>query len=91
MTFSIVKHPTIDDPYPSVFQLRLLNSERLPSQMREEVQTGMVLVDAWDRWFREHRGLYLVLESDISMMDMAERPQANQVDRTQSPLQSIKP
>jgi hypothetical protein len=31
--------------------------EKLPSQMREEVPTGMGLVGAWDRWFREHRGL----------------------------------
>jgi hypothetical protein len=85
MTFSIVREtPHIDDPYPPVFQFRVLNSERLPSLMREAlVPIGMVLVGAWDRWFRKQAPRTPSC-SDIRMMDMQDAPtterlQANQV------------
>ena len=54
-----------------------VHSERLPSQMREDVPTGVVLVGAWGGWFREHRGLHLVPTLDIQDAPPAGRPQAN--------------
>src|SRR6266403_2024467 len=53
MILSIVKHPHIDDPYPSVFWIW-----KKDSQIRGEKrsQPAWVLVGAWDKWFREHRG-----------------------------------
>lgn len=55
---TLLDYSTIDETYSSVFQFRVLNSEGLPSPMREEVSTSMFLVGVpWNRWFRKHRGL----------------------------------
>ena len=71
--------------------IRVLNSGRLPSQMREGVPTGIVLIGAWDRWFQEHRGLGLHLVPTLArwickMRQRRNRLKLTQVDRTQSLL-----